>query len=377
VIKYYSKGLAMSQSTLLILGGYGNAGLTIARLLARWGSFQVILAGRNEQKAKQAAEHLNAEFSVDTFSGLGVDAADRYSLLAAFHQVNIVLVAATTITCTQIVAEAALEAGIDYFDIQISTPTKRRALESLREQVRASGRCFITDGGYRPGLPAAMVRYAACRLPALQAAKVFSYFQVDWKEREFTSASTEFVDELKFFDQSFFKDGLWTKGNMRDFTPVDFGQPFGLKYCMPMFMEEFRLLPGMIPTLKNTGFYSTGFGVWMDYLVIPAALSLLAAFPKYSENTVARLLEWGMKYTTRPPYGAVLKMHAQGSGQALTVTIAHADAYFITAAPVVACLLQYADGAFTEPGLFCQAVLVEPVRFFNDLARIGVLVDVR
>lgn len=366
----------MNKNKILILGGYGNAGLVIARLLAQQGGFEIRLAGRNGHKAERAAGQLNAELSTTCLSGCEVDAANRASLLAAFRNVDLVLVAATTITHTRLVAEAALEAGIDYFDLQISTPAKRQALEALREQVTASGRCFITDGGYRPGLPAAMVRYAACRLPALEAAQVFSFFQVNWKEREFSSASSEFVDEIKYFDQTYLKDGMWIQGNMRDFTSVDFDAPFGVKYCMPMYMEEFRPLPEIIPTLKNTGFYSAGFGGWMDYLVIPAAISILAAFPKRSEKAVARLLEWGMKYTTRPPYGAVLKMQARGAGQALTMTVAHADAYLITAAPVVACLLQYTQGVFSEPGLFRQGVLVEPVRFFDDLARMGVSVHV-
>ena len=157
----------MSQHKLLILGGYGNAGLAIARLLAKVGGFQIALAGRRIQRALDAAERLNAEFGTDRFSGLEVHAASRESLLAAFKQVDLVIVAASTIAHTQIVAEAALEAGIDYLDVQIAVKAKHDALEPLRERVRASGRCFITDGGFRPGIPAAMVRYAASQLEAL------------------------------------------------------------------------------------------------------------------------------------------------------------------------------------------------------------------
>jgi saccharopine dehydrogenase (NAD+, L-lysine-forming) len=287
------------------------------------------------------------------------------------------VVVAASITQTGLVAKAALEAGIDYFDIQISTPAKRQALETCRDRIAASGRCFITDGGYRPGLPAAMVRYAASQLDGLESARVASVFQVNWKERQFSSStSTEFVDELKYFNQTFFKDGNWTQGNMRDFTPVDFGTPFGMKYCMPMYMEEFRALPASIPTLKNTGFYSAGFGGWMDYVIIPVALSLLAAFPNRSEKWVGRLFEWGLKHTTRPPFGAVLTLQAHGQNQALRMIVAHADAYFITAAPAVACLMQYSEGLFSQPGLWRQANLVDPVRFFDDLARMGVRVEV-
>jgi hypothetical protein len=366
----------MKQNTVLILGGYGNAGLEIARLLASQSRCRMILAGRNGDRARNAAAQLNAESKTTCISGLEVDAASRSSLLKAFQGVDIVLVAAATIAYTRTVAEAALEAGIDYFDIQISTPAKRLALEALRERIIQAGRCFITDGGFRPGIPAAMVRYAAGQIAGLESAPVASVFQVDWKERQLAApTSVEFVDELKHFDQTFFKDGVWTKGNMRDLTPVDFGAPFGLKYCMPMYLNEFQPLPGLIPTLKQTGLYSAGFGGLMDTVILPTAMGLLAVFPDQSAKLVASLLEWGMTHTTRPPYGAVLQMKAQGPGRLLSMTVAHADPYFLTAAPATACLLQYMEGGFTEPGLWRQATLVEPVRFFDDLARMGVQVD--
>jgi len=50
------------------------------------------------------------------------------------------------------------------------------------------------------------------------------------------------------------------------------------------------------------------------------------------------------------------------------------DSYVITAAPAVACLLPYLEGNLRKPGLWRQATLVEPVRFFEDLARFGVQV---
>ncbi len=87
-------------------------------------------------------------------------------------------------------------------------------------------------------------------------------------------------------------------------------------------------------------------------------------------------MEWGLKQATRPPYGAVLRMDAQGPGRAFVMTVAHDDAYFLTAAPAVACLQQVFDGAICKPGLWRQGNLVEPVRVFADLAHLGVRVSV-
>ena len=367
----------MRQNTILVLGGYGNAGTVIARMLAGHTPYRIILAGRNGERARQVAEQINLEFATDRVSGMAVDAASRASLLNAFQGVELVVVAASTIHCTRTVAEAALEAGIDYFDIQIAVKAKHAALESLRERIVESGRCFITDGGYRPGIPAAMVRYAASRLPGLESAPVASTFQVNWKERQFAgSSAAEFADELESFSPLAFEDGQWQRASMREFKQVDFGAPFGVKYCMPMFLEEFRPLPEMIPSLKETGFFSSGFGGIVDYVLMPVSFGLLRLFPHRSRNWIARLLEWGLKNTTRPPYGAVLRMAARGQGQALVMTVSHDDPYVLTAAPAVACLLQVLDGTMRHPGLWRQATLVEPVRFFADLASLGVTVNV-
>lgn len=365
----------MTSKSILILGGYGNAGLVIARLLVSQTKVGIILAGRNGARAQRAAEQLNAEFQTDCVSGMQVNAANKESLIHAFKNIQMVVVASSTIEFTSIVAQAALEAGIDYFDVQISVTAKRQALDALQERILSSGRCFITDGGYRPGIPAAMVRYAATQISELESAPVATVFQVNWKEREFASSTAaEFVDELKSLNPLVLKNGKWEPGKMNEMREIDFGEPFGRKYCMPMFLEEFRPLPELIPSLKETGYYSAGFGGVMDYVIIPLALLLLAIAPNRSRKLIARLVEWGLKQTTRPPYGAVLQMKAQGAGHSLVMTVFHEDSYILTAAPAVACLLQYLDGSLQKYGLWRQATLVEPIRFFDDLARLGVQV---
>ena len=365
----------MTSKSILILGGYGNAGLNIARLLVSQTKVGIILAGRNGDRAQRTAEQLNAEFKTDCFSGMQVNAAIKESLIQAFKNIQMVVVASSTIEFTANVAQAALDAGIDYFDVQISVAPKHQALEALRERILSYGRCFITDGGYRPGIPAAMVRYAATQIPGLESAPVASVFQVNWKEREFAvSTAAEFADELKSFNRLVLKDGKWQTGKMSEMLDIDFGEPFGHKYCMPMFMEEFRPLPEIIPSLKETGFYSSGFGGIVDYVIVPLAFLLLTLAPNRSRKLIGRLVEWGMKKTTRPPFGAVLQMKAQGGGRSLIMTVFHEDSYVITAAPAVACLMQYLEGSLRKPGLWRQATIVEPVCFFEDLARLGVQV---
>lgn len=370
----------MTAPTIMLLGGYGNAGLQVARLMLAESDARVILAGRNLPAATAAAAALEAEFGPGRTSAARVDASDQAALTKALVAggAQILVVAAGTIPHTREVATAALDAGADYFDVQISSTAKHAALRSMRRRIEREGRCFITDGGFRPGIAAAMVRYAATQLPDLSDAEVASVFQVDWAKRTFSEATAEeFVDELKSYSLLVLRDRKWVPAKMREMPEFDFGDPFGERRCSPMFMEEFRGLPDEIPSLRSTGFYSGGFGRVLDYGIIPLSLLLVKVAPDRSRSLVGRLFKWGLTRPTSPPYGAVLRLDARGAGsRRMSMTVWHEDAYALTAIAAAACLLQYLDGTITTPGLRTQAMAVEPGRFFDDLSRLGATVSV-
>ncbi|MEL6320906.1 MAG: saccharopine dehydrogenase NADP-binding domain-containing protein [Cyanobacteria bacterium J06626_14] len=103
--------------TILVLGGYGGTGKVFCRYLLKETDVSVIIAGRTLQKAEDLATKLKKEFLHDRISTRYVEASDAESLRQSFHGVDFVLVAATTTKWAKQIAEAALEANIDYLDI--------------------------------------------------------------------------------------------------------------------------------------------------------------------------------------------------------------------------------------------------------------------
>ena len=373
----------MAKPSIVILGGYGNTGRALARMLLEHTDASLVVCGRSGEKADRQATILNERHPGRRVRGVAADAADRASLLHAFSDADLVVAASSTSALTRNVAETALEAGLDYLDPQYST-RKLDVLRAMAPRIEAAGRCFITEAGFHPGLPAVLVRFAACRIENLRRARVGSVIQLDWTRLEFSpSTIDEMVAEFRDFQSLTFKNGGWQPMSwVESFRPtwMTFSHAFGRRYTMPMFMEEMRALPDMIPGLEETGFFVGGFNWFVDWIVMPLGMAMARISPRAGSQAFGRMLMWGLRGFTRPPYGTLLRLEANGLHQGkeveLQLTVYHADGYVLTVAPIVACLLQVLDGTARRAGLHYQAHVVDPERMLGDMRRMGVEIEV-
>jgi hypothetical protein len=369
----------MNPKKILLLGGYGNTGRPLARLILQETQANLVLAGRNSEKAQASARELNQEWAGDRVEGKQVDASEPSSLKPALVGIDMVVVASSTARYAQEIAKCALEAGSDYFDIQFSQ-AKIVALKSLTAEIEKSGRCFITDGGFHPGLPAALVRYAATFFDSLEKANVGSVIQIDWAGLDLPEETTvELLEEINDFESVVFRQGAWKKAGWVDkdsFLRMDFGDRFGKQTCAPMMLEEMRSLPEQFPTLRETGFFVGSFNWFVDWFVFPVAMVAMKISPKRAVRPMGKWMRWGLNKFSKPPFGTLLRLEAEGQRDGLShtleVTLYHPDGYLFTAIPVAATLLQYLDGSITKPGLWTQGNLVEPVRLMQDMQGMGV-----
>jgi saccharopine dehydrogenase (NAD+, L-lysine-forming) len=133
-------------------------------------------------------------------------------------------------------------------------------------------------------------------------------------------------------------------------------------------------LPALLPSLRNSGFYIAGFGATIDWLFMPLAFLFLSLFPRALEP-VARFFAWGLRTFGGHANEATLAVTGAGSTGKIEIRITYADPYELTVLPVVACLKQIAaNGA--KPGLWRQALFVEPLFFWQEMQRLGVKVRI-
>jgi saccharopine dehydrogenase (NAD+, L-lysine-forming) len=363
--------------TILVLGGYGTTGRTLCDLLLEHGDGDVVIAGRSLDKGEAAASELEARFP-GRVTARAADAADAASLARAFDGVSLVAVAASVLEHAGTVAHAALDAGADYFDLLLSGEEKFTVLEQLRPRLEGEGRCFVTDGGIHPGLSAVLIRALAPAFGRLERASVGGLLKVDWGAYDFQPSTIhEFANEFRDFRIEALRDGVWTRLEWREATrPFDFGAPWGSERCTLMYMKELELLPEQLPSLRDCGFYVSGFNRVVDTTVLPLGMVVMKTSPDTLGRPYSRLLAWSLRRFSRPPYGTVFQAEAEGEGPAGSplsagLRITHPDGYWLTAAAAAACLLQWQDGSLREPGLHLQALAADPARMLRDLQQMG------
>lgn len=355
------------MATILILGGYGYTGKLLAKHLLVHTDANVIISGRSLQKAQSFAGELNSPRAAARLA----DASNPTTLTQALKGTSLCLVAAPTTQHAQTVIRACIDAQVDYLDVQFATK-KLKALYSAEDEIKKAGLCFITEAGYHPGLPAALIRCAAAKLDTLESAVTAGFLNM--QELPYTEAVDELMEGFLDYQAQVYKNGAWTKASSWSRRDFNFGEDIGRRTCYSMFLEELRDLPIMFPALKETGFYVSGANWLSDLIVTPLVFIGLKIAPRRGIRPLGKLMWWAMG-KTKPPYLVALKVEAKGQKDGkparVEIRIAHPDGYEITAIPVVAYLRQYLDGSARCPGVHMMGHIVEPVRFFKDMQMMG------
>lgn len=379
VIKITFQGLGvkkMESEIMMILGGYGSAGIWIARLLLQETDVNLILAGHSDSKAKRAADRLNKEFAGNRVQPMQVDATDAKALREAFACCD------TVVTCVPVTAlgigggvvQAAFDAGINYVDITLDE-NKQRLLQQLGERIKRSGRYFMTEAGFMPGLPSMMAFLAAERLDQLRSLKF------GMLEREKTGSYGSAADLLIYAaDPAYvYKESAWRRAPITASARIDFGPELGEQTCYPMNLYELSSLPESLG-LQEAAFYAAGMNPVTDFVML---FWVIAGLYKYdwSLRLGAKLGIWTVKQFTKPPYTTTILLDAQGQvnhhSETIKIVISHDDGYEATAIAAVAGILQLLDGSIEEPGVIIMGHGVNPNRYLADIKRLGMNVCIQ
>lgn len=365
---------ADSAKTIAILGGYGRAGSAIARHLVQQTDARLLLVGRNAQRAREAAEKMNAGLPAPRVSWLAADAREGEALRKALQNAHIALICLRTTGFVETVVEAALDTQTDLLDITLNAVEVQDVVRRWRHEILAQGRCFITEAGIIPGMPSALVAYAVARLGTLKKAAIGQVVRPsDWKNREAIAGFLEDLHNLSWGPQVY-QDGAWRRPPKGGKRLLDFGPPFGLQTCYPYALPELRDLPDRYG-LEELGMYAAGFGHWVTDGLFALFFLLRVGRRGRGARLAARLLDWVVHRFHGPPFGLRVTLRAEGvDGRRMELTLASKDEYEATSIPVVSLLLQYLDGSIRKPGVWTMGHAADPERLLADIERLGMQV---
>ncbi len=359
---------------VMVLGGCGGAGLLIAKLLLKDSDVNIIIGDQNVERINQVVKQFNSEFSGNRVRGKKVNALDNNELTKALKSCNLVI-SCIPITITGIkdgIVKAAFKAGIHYMDLAMDHD-KRKTLEQLSGKIKASGKIFIFEGGFVPGIPSMMAHLGAKQFDSVKSAEFTGMF------RDNNSTYGSVVELLKYSRDPIYvcKDGNWRidKPSSKVF---DFGPTFGKVRCYPMDQYELRKLPKNLG-YKDMIFYTSGVNPRAD-LIMFILLGTGLYKIKWALKKGAKLIVNSMRKHSKPPFITRVTMEAKGKignhNESYKLVVEHEDAYIGTAITTVAGILQLIDGTIKEPGVHIMGHCVDPDRYIEDIKRLGMTVEI-
>lgn len=363
----------LSDKTIAVLGGYGQAGRAVVRHLLEYTDARVRICDRYLDRA--AALRSDLQGAGERVTACLADAEDPASLRESFAGADLVIVTLNTISHTANIAQACLDADCDYFDIH-DPPDVVDILSPFASRVEEAGRLFVTQGGLAPGMPAALVRLAESSFDRLVGCRLGLALSLKTAERyEQVYDVFDFIVRTR---PAAYKGGAWQEASFGDRLSIDFGDRFGTRQAFPIDMIELHALPELLG-MEELSIYGGSPNWLVDYLTSRLIGGLHKIRPRLGWATLARLIFWMAKRMPNEPAGCSTVLDAWGEkdGRAHTArwVVDHEDNYFATAVTVMAFLNQYKAGAFQGvTGVRLMGHIIDPERSVQDLRAMGVAV---
>jgi saccharopine dehydrogenase-like NADP-dependent oxidoreductase len=240
---------------VLILGGRGRIGSSVAQDLVTHTQAEIIITGRTLESGVQKRLHLESQVQF-----LVLDLADVKKLEEAIASSNLVVHCAGPFHYRDAnVLKICIEKGVNYIDVSDHRSFTSKALE-YHEQAIAAGVTAIVNTGVFPGISNSMVRHDVEQFDVPEKIHL-SYLVSGSGGAGITVMRTTFLGLQNPFEA--WIDGKWqTVKPYSEREAVDFPPPYGRSGVYWFDMPETFTLPHAFPAVKTV---ITKFGSVPDF----------------------------------------------------------------------------------------------------------------
>ncbi len=348
-------------SGILVLGGYGMVGRRIAAQLASVFPAQVVIAGRDMQRAAALASEV----------GLGtrarrVDADDATSFGAALDDVGTVVMCVAQRDMQLL--RASVERGLAYTDIAPKLAFWQGA-EQMNADAQRTGACVVLGAGLSPGISNMMAARLAATVGPLDRIETSILLSLG---DEYGPDSLKHV--LASVTQPF---SVFENGRARSALPfsegarVRFPQPLGPRTAYLFPWSDVDYYPKTLGASTSVG----RFALDPPWAGLAASLLVRAGARRWLSSSSAserghRAIERLKRLSAeRDRFALVVTAHAGGRAMSMSLAGRHqADA---TAAGAAEFARMLAAWEVQQPGVWLPEQIIPPEHFFRALALRG------
>lgn len=359
----------MNKQNVLIVGGYGRVGSLVSAILAKDERIGVIIAGRNEAKAKQSAHTLQAEWRT-------LDIRNAQSLSSALQDIDLVIncFSGPFTHAPLLLPELAAKSGIHYLDVAGSYEYAERFLQlnALAESNKAT---LITALGANPGIPGIALISAKDNFNVFELGKIT--FVLGAKIDDVSVSSLKELKHMFDVKPLIWRDSQWIKPDISDCKEY-VGKPFERDIYLGVSLTRDLLAIPKLVDIKELSFWS-GIQSTSQGLVMVLGLKLGLTKSDRSAQFLLNLLK-KMGQAKWANSDALIKLELTGRNgytrQKRTINIHCEENYMTAIAPAIVCQ-QLIEGKITKHGAFVPPEVVPATDFMEQLENFSIHYSVK
>jgi saccharopine dehydrogenase (NAD+, L-lysine-forming) len=373
------------MSKITVIGGYGYMGAEAVRWLIKHLDAEIVIAGRNREKARKLSDDLKANTSTQF-----VNVEDPRSLSRVMKDTDIVLSTVGPFYKHGVrVLKAAINAGVDFLDIDDDYDASRDCL-GLDEQAKRAGVTAIIGVGASPGVTNILAKYGADRLDRVD--EIHTFWCESFADPTGFAAMDHWVHIISG-NVPTYRNGRWidvpalSEPEIVDFPILGEGRVCHVGHAEPVTIPQFirglkvvtnkgGLLPNRVMTFYRA-LMDLGFGNPKEFRVrdgvdIPMkdlGIKIVRAMPHFAPETFKRVVN------EAPKVGIGLKVKVMGEFDAKETTGSYAcagDVRPLTAIPLSIAALMVLREDIKEKGVFAPEGVIESETFLRELKMAGV-----
>ncbi len=342
---------------VLITGGYGVVGRTVATLLKNEPACEPVIAGRNTDKARQVAKSLNCTWKTIDLNEVG-------SVEEALVNIDIV------VNCfiphhhfNTHLAQLAAQKGVHYLDVAAFNAFNERILEhhSLAEKSQAT---LITATGLCPGMPAVLLASNSGVFDEIDSSEIF--FTSGGNMDKLSPLSLQGIGDMMKVEPKWWNGEHW-ESSSNSGVKQSISDPFNgsLSFYPFMVTTDLERIPEIVPH-KSIKMYS-GTESMLQGIIMLIGLQAGLGGSTYFSKYFLGLLRWLGKNKHENYSLKVITTGRKAGRMVERVQELNAPEEYLTAlVPVLICS-QLANGRITTRGAFTASEVMDVSNFMERL----------